>query len=136
MIEKLTVVTVVVKDQAKALDFYTRALGLEKRTDFTGPAGARYVTVAAKGQEVEISLFRAGPWPDPKGGQIQLQPPNEAQWTFQTSDCKKDFEELKSRGVRFDQDKPGEFPWGIQAQFADPDGNRFVLLQLAAKQAW
>ena len=136
MIDKLTVVTLIVKDQDKALDFYTRVLGLEKRNDFTGPGGARWLTVAAKGQDIEISLFKAGSWPNPKGGQFELQPPNNGQWTFQSTDCKKDFEELKSKGVKFDQDKPGEFPWGIQAQFADPDGNRFVLLQVAAKQVW
>jgi predicted enzyme related to lactoylglutathione lyase len=136
MIDKLTTVTIVVKDQNNALGFYTGVLGLEKRTDFTGPGGVRYVTVAPRGQDIEINLFKAGPWPDPKGGEVQLKPPNDAQWSFQSTDCKKDFEELKARGVKFEQDKPAEFPWGIQAQFTDPDGNRFVLLQPAAKQAW
>ncbi len=136
MIEKLTVVGVVVKDQAKAVEFYTKSLGLEKRSDFTGPTGVRWVTVAPKGQDIEIALVQAGSYPDPKGGQIQVQPAGGTQWTFQTNDCKKDFEELKSRGVRFAQSKPAEYPYGIQANFTDPDGNAFALLQMAAKQAW
>ena len=70
MVEKLMVVTLVVKDQAKALDFYTKALGLEKRSDYLGPTGARWLTVAPKGQDIEISLFPAGSFTDPKGGQV------------------------------------------------------------------
>lgn len=134
MIEKLMNVVVVVKDQAKALDFYTTVLGLEKRTDISPPGGVRWVTVAPKGQDIEISLFQAGSSPD--STLTQLQPGKAPQWVFQTTDCKKDFEDLKSRGVKFDQSEPDEFAWGVQAQFADPDGNRFALLQPVARQTW
>jgi len=136
MIDKLAVVTLVVKDQAKALDFYTRVLGMEKRSDFTNPGGGRWLTVAPKGQDIEIALAKAGSYPDGKGEQVSIEPGSGAQWSLQTSDCKKDFEELKSKGVRFDQSKPAEYPYGIQANFMDPDGNRFVMVQIAAKQAW
>jgi catechol 2,3-dioxygenase-like lactoylglutathione lyase family enzyme len=54
MIEKLMTVGIVVKDQAKALDFYMRALGFEKRADFTPPGNPRWVTVAPKGQDIEM----------------------------------------------------------------------------------
>ena len=136
MIEKLTVVGLVVKDQAKALEYYTKVLGLEKRSDFTGTGGARWVTVAPKGQDIEISLIQAGTYPDAKGAKVQVEPGKGTQWSFRTNDCKKDFEELKSRGVKFDQSKPMEYPYGIQANFTDPDGNGFILLQVAAKQVW
>lgn len=134
MIQKLMNVVLVVKDQNKALDFYTRALGLEKRTDISPPGGVRWVTVATKGQDIEISLFQASSSPD--SSMSQLQPGQGPQWTFQSTDCKRDFEEFKSRGVRFDQSKPEEYAWGIQATFADPDGNRFALLQPVSRQAW
>lgn len=136
MIDKLTVVTVAVNDQAKALDFYTNVLGMEKRSDFTNPGGGRWLTVAPRGQDIEIALAKAGSYPDGKGEQVRIEPGKGAQWTLQTADCKKDFDDLRSKGVRFDQSRPAEFPYGIQANFADPDGNRFVLLQMAAKQAW
>lgn len=136
MVEKLMVVTLVVKDQAKALDFYTKALGLEKRADYLGPTGTRWVTVSPKGQDIEISLFQEGPFPNPKGGQIHVRRGEGIQWTFQTADCKKDFEEMKSRGVEFEESKPAEFAWGIEAHFADSDGNRFAMLQPVAKQVW
>jgi len=133
MIEKLMTVVIVVKDQVRALDFYTRVLGFEKRTDFTPPGGARWVTVAPKGQDIEISIFQAGSHPDPKAPQNRLQPGSNPQWTLRTSDCRKDFEELKSRGVKFDQARPDEYPWGILATFGDPDGNAFALLQQPSK---
>ena len=136
MVEKLMEVTLVVKDQNRALDFYTKALGLEKRSDYSGPTGVRWLTVAPKGQEIEISLFPGGSFPDQKGGQVHVRGGEGIQWTFQTADCRKDFEEMRSRGVRFDEAKPTEWPWGIEAHFADPDGNRFALLQPAAKQIW
>ena len=135
MIEKLTTVVVVVKDQAKALDFYTRVLGFEKRTDVTPPGRARWVTVAPKGQDIEIALYQQGT-PDPTGWGQRWEPGKAATWTFKTSDCKKDFSEFKSKGVKFDQLAPGEYPWGINATFTDPDGNRFGLSQPPAKQAW
>ena len=37
MIEKLPNIIVLVRDQEKALDFYTNVLGFEKRTDYTPP---------------------------------------------------------------------------------------------------
>ena len=136
MVEKLMVVTLVVNDQARALDFYTKALGLEKRADYVGPTGVRWLTVAPKGQDIEISLFPGGSFPAPNGTQVQVRRGEGIQWTFQTADCSKDFEEMRSRGVRFDEGKPAEFAWGIEAHFADPDGNRFAMLQPMAKQVW
>jgi len=46
--------------------------------------------------------------------------------TIETEDCRKTFEELKSRGVRFETDVL-EFPWGYVALFEDPDGNRLQI---------
>jgi hypothetical protein len=46
-----------------------------------------------------------------------------------------DFEELKSRGVKFNETQPAELPWCLLATFffSDPDGNNFSLLQPPAK---
>ena len=136
MIDKLLNVVVVVRDQEKAVDFYTRALGLEKRADFTPPGGIRWVTVGPKGQDIEISLFQAGSVSDPKAPENQLQPGKNAQWAFRTTDCRKDFEEMKSRGVKFNEEQPAEYPWGILATFKDPDGNPYSLLQQPSSNSW
>jgi predicted enzyme related to lactoylglutathione lyase len=51
-----------------------------------------------------------------------------AAYTIETADCRKAFETLKSRGVKFDTDVL-EYPWGYVAVFQDPDGNRLQLRQ-------
>lgn len=56
MFNKIMYVTLLVKDQDKALDFYTKTLGFEKRKDHTGPDG-RFLTIAFKGQEREVLLW-------------------------------------------------------------------------------
>ena len=132
MIEKLTLLTIVVNDQEKALDFYTGVLGFEKRVDYTPPGHPRWVSVGPKGERIEISLFQAGSnsdtrMPQPKG--------SGASWRLETDDMRKDFQELKSRGVEFEETEPSESPWGLAATFSDPDGNKFSLLQPSPQKA-
>ena len=135
MIKRLMTVIVVVRDQAKALDFYTNVLGFEKRTDFTPQGNPRWVTVAPKGQDIEMSLFQAGSYNDPKSPQNRWQPGNNPSWTLLSDDVRKDSEELKSRGVKF-VSEPAEYPWGIGSTFIDPDGNVFSLYQPSHQQQW
>jgi predicted enzyme related to lactoylglutathione lyase len=47
---------------------------------------------------------------------------------FNTDDCRKTYEELKSRGVEFIS-APAERPYGIEAVFRDNSGNWFSLTQ-------
>jgi len=132
MIEKLTHVPIVVSDQEQALHFYTEVLGLEKRADYQLPGNPRWVTVGPKGQDLELILFQ---------GKYQLdsRAPPEAgsggnHWVFKTDDCRKDFEILKARGVKFKDPAPVEANYGIAAYFTDPDGNHLTLLQPAQNQ--
>jgi uncharacterized glyoxalase superfamily protein PhnB len=49
--------------------------------------------------------------------------------SFVTDDVQATYEELSAKGVNFIQ-KPTQMFWGgIEAQFADPDGNIFLLDQ-------
>ena len=47
---------------------------------------------------------------------------------FATDDCRTTFEELKGRGVEFQQE-PTDQPYGIDAAFRDPSGNQARLVQ-------
>jgi predicted enzyme related to lactoylglutathione lyase len=123
---------IVVRDQAAALDFYTRVLGFEKRTDFTPRGSPRWVTVAPKGQDIEMSLFQAGT-SDTNSPQSRWVPGNGSPWTLLTDDCRKDSQELKTRGMKF-LAEPSEYSWGVGATFTDPDGNLFSLYQ--PSQQW
>jgi predicted enzyme related to lactoylglutathione lyase len=128
---QLAVISVLVKDQDEALDFYTVKLGLEKRTDVTFGPGLRLVTVASCGQKKpEIAL--AMPDAALHGSErvqelmehaVQCQP-----WIFVTDDCCKTYELLRARGVRFVREPTREF-YGIEAIFEDPSGNAFSLLE-------
>jgi predicted enzyme related to lactoylglutathione lyase len=49
---------------------------------------------------------------------------------FATDDVHGTYEELKSRGVEFQQE-PTEQPYGIDAGFRDPSGNQMRMAQLS-----
>jgi predicted enzyme related to lactoylglutathione lyase len=49
---------------------------------------------------------------------------------FATDDVQSTYEELKARGVEFQQE-PTEQPYGIDAGFRDPSGNQMRMAQLA-----
>ncbi len=134
MIEKATHVPIIVQDQDKALEFYTRVLGLEKRQDYQQAGHPRWLTVAPKGQEVEFILVKAEYVVDPRPSPNADSGGNH--WVFRTNDCRKDFEALKARGVKFKDPAPVESPYGITAYFTDLDGNHLFLLQPAQKTAW
>jgi predicted enzyme related to lactoylglutathione lyase len=114
MLKKVVYVALFVSDQDRALDFYTKAIGLEKRGDYQTPDGPRFLTVGVEGQEFELVLWPGTP------GRAQ---PGSAACTIEVEDCRKTFETLKSRGVTFESSDILEFPWGYVARFQDPDGN-------------
>jgi predicted enzyme related to lactoylglutathione lyase len=123
MLDKVVYISVFVKDQDKALDFYTKVLGFEKRVDVPYPDGPRFLTVGLKGQDFELVL-----WPGTPGQGQPFQGRVPAQYTIATVDCRKAFEALKARGVKFETGVL-EYPWGYVAAFQDPDGNRLQLRQ-------
>ncbi|WP_273887964.1 VOC family protein [Rubrobacter naiadicus] len=117
MITKAYVVSVHVGDQERALDFYTNALGFEKRSDEPMGEGARWLTVAPEGAETSIFLEpvgsegRAGGW---------------ANVIFECDDIHATCNKLRDKGVEFSEE-PTRQPWGMWARFRDPDGNEFGL---------
>src|SRR3954454_12341751 len=118
MLEKVFYTSVLVSNQDEALDFYTNVVGLEQRVENPTPDGPRFLTVGVKGDDFQLVLWPGTPGQaQPVGGRIP------ASITIETEDCRTTFEELKSRGVRFETDVL-EYPWGYVALFEDPDGNR------------
>ncbi len=127
--------TIVVKDKAEALEFYTRKVGFEKKTDVTPPGGYRWVTVGPKGQDLELALWQVGS-PDPSGWSKNWRPGSAPPIVIRVDDCRKTVDEMKSRGVEFKQAEPEVLAWGTSAAFADPDGNLFSINQLPSKSSW
>ena len=135
MLKSLTNVNVWVHDQDEALAFYTEKLGLELRDDATLPElnNFRWLTVGVPGQDVAVSLVAVpGPpvFDEETRQQIMTVMAKGAAGglMFSTDDCKASYEELKGRGVEFQQE-PTEQPYGIDAGFRDPSGNSARMLQ-------
>lgn len=62
---RISQVTLVVRHQAKSLEFYTVRVGFELKNVAPLPGGRRWVTVGPKGQALELALFELGSPTDP-----------------------------------------------------------------------
>ena len=126
-----------VHDQDEALEFYTRKLGFEVRSDVTLPemGNFRWLAVGPVGQPDMSVVLMAIPGPpvfEPETvEQIRAVMAKGAAGTIflTTEDCQAAYEELKGRGVEF-VDLPEERPYGIDASFRDPSGNHIRLTQV------
>jgi len=136
MLKQLTNVQVWVHDQDEALAFYTEKLGLELREDVTVPemGNFRWLSVGVPGQpDVAITLM-AVPGPpvfdaETREKIMDLMAKGAASGLFFSSDdIQGTYENLKSRGVEFQQE-PTEQPYGIDAGFRDPSGNQMRVAQ-------
>jgi predicted enzyme related to lactoylglutathione lyase len=138
MLKSLTTTQVWVHDQDEALAFYTEKLGMELRDDVTVPefANFRWLTVGVPGQEDVSVVLMAIPGPPvfddetrQKIGELMAKGAATALF-FATDDIQSTYQELKSRGVEFQQE-PTEQPYGIDAGFRDPSGNSMRMAQLS-----
>jgi catechol 2,3-dioxygenase-like lactoylglutathione lyase family enzyme len=131
VLRKLAHITLVVRDQAAALAFYTEKMGLEKRADLDLAPGIRWLTVGVPGQELDIALFQPGVqgWHTPEQVErlFALVGKN-PHAVFHSDDCRNDAAAMKERGVRFVSD-PTEKPWGLEAVFLDLYDNSYSLLE-------
>jgi predicted enzyme related to lactoylglutathione lyase len=117
MIRGIKFVSIPVKDQEKALKFYTEKLGFQIMTDQAfGPQ--RWIELGIKGAETGVVLFTA-PGHEKRIGEFQG-------FSFWTDNVEKTYQELIARGVEFPQ-PPKKESWGTSAIFTDVDGNQFVL---------
>jgi catechol 2,3-dioxygenase-like lactoylglutathione lyase family enzyme len=138
MLNALTHVNVWVDDQDEALDFYTKALGFEVREDVTVPemGNFRWLSVGPVGQpDVALALLAVpGPpvFDEETTSQIKslLAKGAAGGLFFRTDDVQGTYEELKARGVEFNQ-PPTQQPYGIDAGFRDPFGNNIRMMQAA-----
>ncbi|MEL6950949.1 MAG: VOC family protein [Pseudomonadota bacterium] len=124
---KISVTSIMVDDQQKALDFYTNILGFVKKQDF--PVGEfRWISVVSpEGGETELSLE---PNVNPAGKTFQ-----EAIFeqgipftAFEVDDLDAEYERLKALGVAFTTEPTAAGPVSI-AVFADTCGNLIQIYQ-------
>jgi len=121
MITKLTLVTVLVRDQDEALRWFTEILGLRKLQDAPYGNGLRWLVVAPEGQS-DFGIVLQKPEPE-KMGQVG----KGTTWVFRVDNLDETWETLSARGVRL-VSPPAKMPWGRQAIFEDLYGNRYALM--------
>ncbi len=134
---KISTAQLWVHDQDEALEFWTKKVGMELRSDATLPerGDVRWLTVGPPGQDdVEIVLMAVpGPPVMDEGTRkevLDLVAKGFAGTVFLTTeDCVGSVQELKDRGVEFSEE-PEERPYGIDAGFRDPSGNSIRLTQV------
>jgi catechol 2,3-dioxygenase-like lactoylglutathione lyase family enzyme len=123
---KVSHVTVYVKDQQAALDFYRDKLGFDVVADMTTSMGEntmRWVTVRPQGGDgPEIALWPGTPQMGAEriGGNTGV--------TLYFGDLDATYSDLSSKGVNFTM-PPGEVPWGRHAMVADQDGNQLYIVE-------
>jgi predicted enzyme related to lactoylglutathione lyase len=120
-VSRLANVIIPVVNQDRALQFYTEALGLEKRIDVPFGDGARWIEVAPSGADTPIAICPPGPSVTPGGKDTGI--------SLQTDDIDAYHTQLKDRGVdvdgeisRFGDTVPPLF-W-----FRDPEGNSLMVV--------
>jgi len=107
VIEKIENITFPVKDLKKSVAFYENVVGLKKSEEWSN-----YATFDVGG-----TIF--GLDSDPKA---------ELQIFMRVDDVDKMYSALKEKAVKFLTEPKDQYWGGRTAMFADPDGNKFILV--------
>jgi predicted enzyme related to lactoylglutathione lyase len=118
MIKQIKFVSIPVRDQNRALDFYTDRLGFTIITDQPFDEKQRWIELRIPKAETRVVLFT------PEGDEKRIG--SFMNVSYICDDIDKTYEKLKKRGVEF-EGPPQKQPWGTYAMFRDSEGNRFVL---------
>jgi catechol 2,3-dioxygenase-like lactoylglutathione lyase family enzyme len=120
-IDRFACITVAVKDQDEALQWFTEKLDFVKRVDQPGP-GMRFLTVSPRKQP-DLQVILASWFPEHVGKNPTA--------VLYTDDCRQAYDELRGRGVVFTEG-PQPRAFGLQAVFKDLCGNSYALVQPGA----
>ncbi len=118
MIRQIKFVSIPVKDQNRALDFYTEKLGFTIITDQPFDGKQRWIELRIPKAETRVVLFTPPGQEDRAGTFSGI--------SYATDDVEQSYAELKARGVKF-KGPPQKQPWGTFVIFEDSEGNEFVL---------
>lgn len=111
MLKRIKFTMVPVQDEARALDFYTKKLGLKVFTDQT-MGDSRWIELQVPGAETLLVLKK----------QADHEPGKMPALVFVADNVQSTYDELKGKGVEFAQ-PPKKAPWGEHAIFKDSEGN-------------
>lgn len=128
--QTLAHVALLVRDYDEAIAFFTRTLRFRLVEDSPREDGKRWVLVAPPGAAETALLLARAATPE-QAAQIGSQAGGRVFLFLHTDDFRRDYDEMRSRGVRF-VEEPREEAYGTVAVFLDLYGNRWDLLQPAS----
>lgn len=127
---KIVVTSVSVQDQDKALKFYTDVLGFVKKVDVPLGGEARWLTVVSPDAQngTELLLEPNADYPAMKALKESLVKDGIPFTIFGVDDVQKEYERLKTLGVKFKMEPTKMGPVTI-ATFDDTCGNLLQIVQ-------
>lgn len=118
MIKRIKFIGIPVKDQDRALAFYTEKLGFRILTDQQFSPTQRWIELSIPGAETGIVLFT------PEGHEDRIGTFVNTSW--EVDDIDATYNDLIAKGVEF-KGPPQKQPWGTFAMMNDSEGNQIVL---------
>jgi len=118
MIKRIKFLGIPVRDQDRALKFYTEKLGFRVLTDQPFSDTQRWIELSIPGAETGITLFT------PDGHQDRVGTFVNTSW--EVDNIEKTYRELSDKGVEFDG-PPQKQPWGTFVRMKDSEGNQILL---------
>jgi predicted enzyme related to lactoylglutathione lyase len=118
MIKRIKFLGIPVKDQDRALRFYTEKLGFRILTDQQFSEKQRWIELSIPGAETGLALFT------PEGHEDRIGTFINTSW--EVDNVEKTYEELVAKGVQFVA-PPQKQPWGTSVVLKNSEGNQIVL---------
>jgi predicted enzyme related to lactoylglutathione lyase len=118
MIKRIKFLGIPVKDQDRALRFYTEKLGFRILTDQQFSEKQRWIELSIPGAETGLALFT------PEGHEDRIGTFVNSSW--EVDNVEKTYGELVAKGVEF-AGPPQNQSWGSSAILRDSEGNQIVL---------
>jgi len=118
MIKRIKFLGIPVRDQQRALRFYTEKLGFRVLTDQPFSETQRWIELGIPGAETGITLFT------PEGQEDRIGTFVNTSW--EVDDIEKTYRDLRAKGVEF-AGPPQQQPWGTFVILKDSEGNQIVL---------
>ena len=125
---KIKLVSIMVDDQDRALEFYTKVVGFKKKHDFGVAGVARWITVTGDGADDLELVLEPNSHPAARAFQEALMRDHIPVTAFESSNVVADYERLKAQGVAFTMEPTRAGRVKI-AVFADTCGNLIQIYQ-------
>jgi predicted enzyme related to lactoylglutathione lyase len=118
MVKRIKFLGIPVRDQERALAFYTEKLGFRVLTDQQFSEKQRWIELTIPGAETGIVLFTPDGHEDRIGTFVNT--------SWEVDNIEKTYAELQVKGVEFSA-PPQKQHWGTCVMMKDSEGNQIVL---------